>query len=401
MAGPLNGLRVLEVTTTVAGAYCGRLLAGMGADVLKVEPPEGDPLRRYGPFPGDVPHPEKSGLFLHLNQAKRGVTLEVGSPSGRDLLGRLLERTDALVHDLPPQRAEELGLTPEELPRRHPRLVAAVVTYFGSRGPYARYQGTELVAEALSGYMSITGEPDREPLKPHGFLAEYQAGLQAAVAVMAGLLAREARGAGDVADVSVAEAATFLMGGPPVLAYLFGQVWKRNGTRLIGMGDRHPYPSTLRPCRDGWVHAHSNNRHPDLLAALVGDPWLASPQVLEAMTAHADEIDARLDAWLADKSKWEAVELAQELRLPFTEVLDPLEVLEDRHGHHLTRGTFVEVEHPVAGRVRQLGAPVKLSATPWQVGRAPLLGEHNEQVFCGELGLPREELVRLRQAGIV
>ncbi len=397
----LQGVRVVELVEGLAGAYCGKLLAGLGADVLKVEPPSGDSLRRAGPFPEDHPNPEASGLFLHLNPAKRSVTLAIETETGRRLLGRLLDTADVLVHDLAPGRARAIGLDDASLRNERPSLVAAAVTFFGSTGPYADFAGTEIVAQALSGYMSLTGDPDREPLKPYGYLAEYQAGLHAAVAVMAAVLARDATDEGDLADVSVTEAACFALGGPPQLAWWFDRTLKRNGTRLIGVGGRHPYPSTLRPCADGWVHAHSNNRNPELLAALVGDQWLASPEVLDAMTDRADEIDAVVDRWLADKTKWQAVAAAQEMRLPFTEVLTPAELLEDREGHLRSRGELVEVEHPVAGTVTQLGPPVHLGAGAWVSDRAPLLGEHTADVLCGTLGLTHDDLLRLRQAGVV
>jgi crotonobetainyl-CoA:carnitine CoA-transferase CaiB-like acyl-CoA transferase len=249
--------------------------------------------------------------------------------------------------------------------------------------------------------MSITGDPEREPLKCYGRLGEYQAGVHAAVAIVAALLARDVNGQGEAADVSIAESMTFLMGGPPLLAQMLGLVLRRNGTRLIGMGERHPYPSTLRPCRDGWVHAHVNYRYPELLAALVGDPWLASDEVLGAMSAHADEIDRRLDRWLANKSKWEAVEQAQSMRLPFTEVLDPAEVLEDRHGHHRSRHNFLTLRTRRLGDIKVVASPIKFGPRPEQVEPPPQLGEHNEEVFGGWLGLTDRELATLRQAGVI
>ena len=399
--GPLAGVAVLELSQTVAAAYCGRLLASLGAQVVKVEPPEGDPLRRQGPFPDDIPDPEASALFVHLHRGKRSVTLRPQTATGRSLLEGLIGRSQVLVHDLPPPQATALGLDPASLRQRHPRLVAAAISYFGADGPYAHYRGSELVVEAVSGYMSITGDPQREPLKVYGHLAHYQAGLQAAVAVLAALLEGEASGQGEVADVSMAEATTFLMGGPPLLAQLLGLVLRRNGNRLIGLGDRHPYPSTLRPCGDGWVHAHVNYRYPELLAALLEDPWLASPQVLGAMSACADDIDARLDRWLADKSRREATQLAQEMRLPFTEVLDPAEVLADSYGHHASRGNFLTVRHPTRGDMLVVASPLKSADLPDDLGPPPLLGQHNREVLGEWLGLSPQEVVQLRSADII
>ncbi len=401
--GALADLRVLDLSQGVSGGYCTRLLAGLGADVTKVEPPgRGDALRRMGPFLHDAPHAETGALHLHLNAGKRSVTLNPASASGRRLLRRLLPDTDVLVESLPPGRLAELALAYDELARVNPRLVLTSITPFGREGPYARYLGREIVVYALGGYMMLTGDPDREPLKAYGHQGEYQAGLQAAVGTLTALAARDgAFGRGQQVDVSATEAVAFLLGGPPQAYHFFRREWRRNGARLVGFGPEYLYPSTIRPCRDGYVHVHSNNRYPELLAALLDEPRLCEPEVLASLMGHADEIDAATDRWLAARDKWQAVEEAQALRLPFTEVLDPGEVMDDRLGQHRARDSFPEIEHPAAGRLRQVGAPVRMSETPWRAAPAPLLGEQNEEVYCGRLGLSRADLVRLRRAAVV
>jgi len=395
--GALEGIRVVELAGGRSVAYCTKLLAGLGAAVVKVEPPAGDDCRRSGPFPGDVPNPEASGLFLHLNTGKHGVTLNIEQAAGRALLLELLAETDVLVEGFRPGVLDSLGLGYEALSERLPALVLVSITPFGQDGPYAHYAGGELIAHALSGYMSITGDPQREPLKPYSTQIEFQAGLQGALGAGVALAAREQDGHGDWVDVSAMEAATFLLGGPAQIAALTDEVRVRNGTRLIGLPPRYFYPSTLRPCRDGYVHAHTNIRHPDLMAALMEQPRLAEPDLLEAPAAHADEIDALMDEWLAWHDREEAVRLAQELRVPFTEVFRPDDVLADPH--HAARGAFVELDHPVAGTLRQPGPAVRLSATPWRVTRAPLLGEHNAEVW-GRWRTPAE-LARLRALGAI
>jgi len=399
----LGDLRVLDLSQGVSGGYCTRLLAGLGAEVIKVEPPgRGDALRRMGPFLHDAPHAETGALHLHLNSGKRSITLNMASASGRRLLRRLLPDADVLVESFPPGRLAELGLGYERLARLNPRLVLTSITPFGQEGPYARYRGPEIVIYALGGYMMLTGDPDREPLKAYGHQGEYQAGLQTAVGTLTALAARDGRfGRGQQVDVSATEAVAFLLGGPPQVYHFFRQEWRRNGARLVGFGPSYLYPSTIRPCRGGYVHVHSNNRYPELLAALLDEPRLCEPEVLASLMGHADEIDAVTDRWLASRDKWQAVEEAQALRLPFTEVLDPAEVMEGRLGQHGARSFFQDVEQPAAGRLRQVGAPVRMSETPWRLAHAPLLGEHNEEVYCGRLGLSRADLVRLRQAGII
>ena len=375
MTGALHGLRVLEAGSGVGPAFCGRLLAGMGADVVKLEPPDGDPLRREGPFPGDVPDPERSGLFLHLNTGKRSVVAD--SP---ETLLRLLPSMDVLILAHRPSELRTAGLDLEALRREYPALVIANVSWFGLTGPYADYLGSELVAYALGGYAVLTGSPDREPIKSYGSLVEYEAGAQAALGVMAALQERRGSSQGQIVDVSTMEAATFLLGGVEQNAFFYGKVARRNGTRLLGFPAHHSYPSTIRPCADGYVHCHSNNRYLDLLSALIPHPRLTAPDLLETMMGHADEIDAIMDDWLADKTRQEIVLRAQELRLPFTEVMEPGEVMAD--AHHKERGSFVTIDHPGAGPVFQPGAPIRMGATPWQNLPAPTLGQHTAEVLA-------------------
>ena len=159
--------------------------------------------------------------------------------------------------------------------------------------------------------------------------------------------------------------------------------------------------STHRPCDGGYVYIHRHNRFPDLLAALTHEPRLGAPDVLAKPLGHAGETDALIDGWLASRDKWRAVEEAQELRVPFTEVLDPREVVEDRLGQLTARGFLTNIDHPVAGRVTALGAPIVMPASPWMVCRAPLLGEQNADVLGGELGLSARSMARLAAAGVI
>lgn len=372
MAGPLDGVRVVELATGVAGPYCGRLLAGLGADVIKVEPPGGDWTRCEGPFPGDIEDSEKSGLFLHLNARKRGA-LRAGFDLGRHLAG-----ADVLLLSHQQRDLDSEGIGIRALMAANPALVAVNVTPFGMTGPYADYLGNELVCYALSGYAMLTGAPDRKPLKAYGHLVGYQAGGQAALGTLAALRARDRDGAGQLVDVSIMEAGTFLLGGVEQQAHFFGRVMRRNGTRLLGFPPEHSYPSTIRPCKDGYVHTHSNNRHLDLLGALIPHPRLQDPEVLGAMMRHADEIDAIMDEWLAGKTRAEAVSAAQEIRLPFTEVRRPGEVLADPH--YAERGCFVTIDHPGAGPTVQPTGPIRFGRSPWADGPAPMLGQHQDDV---------------------
>jgi len=388
--GVLHGLRVIELATGVSGPYCGKLLAGLGADVLKFEPPGGDSTRRDGPFPGGAPDPDRSGLFLHLNTGKRGHL----QPAGHSGLDPWLGDADVVIVAMQPADLAAADVDYAAWRSRFPALVIASVTPFGLTGPYADYGGGELVEYALGGYAMLTGSPDRQPLKAYGSLVEYQAGAHLALGVLAALRSREFSGQGQVVDCSAMEAATFMIGAVEQGAHFYGRVARRNGTRLLGFPPEHSYPSTIRPCRDGYVHCHSNNRYLDLLGVLIPNPRLADPEVLATMMGHADEVDAIMDEWLADKDRDAIVRAAQELRLPFTEVRTPAEVM--RESHHVERGSFVTVDHPVAGPVVQPGAPIRMHGVPWVTGPAPALGQHE-----GESWRPREASVRaaVRPAG--
>jgi len=373
LALALEGLRVLEIATGVSGPYCGKLLAGLGADVIKLEPPAGDSTRGSGPFPGDVPDPERSGLFLHLNTGKRSHVIR-DAPLDLDAW---LREADVVILSHRPAELTAGGFDLLAWQDRFPALVIASVTSFGLTGPYADYAGRELVAYALGGYAMLTGSSEREPLKAYGSLVEYQAGAHLALGILAALRARQFTGKGQLVDCSAMEAGTFMLGGVEQGAHFYGRVARRNGTRLLGFPPEHSYPSTIRPCRDGFVHCHSNNRYLDLLGSLIPHPRLADEEVLASMMGHADEIDAIMDDWLADRGRDDVVRAAQELRLPFTEVRTPAEVL--REQHHVERGSFVTVDHPVAGPVLQPGAPMRLHRTPWVTGPAPALGQHQGQ----------------------
>jgi crotonobetainyl-CoA:carnitine CoA-transferase CaiB-like acyl-CoA transferase len=372
----------------------------MGAEVLKLEPPAGDRSRREGPFPGDIPDREKSGLFLHLNPGTRSFALNLASEDGRAVLTRLIDKakTDILILGHRRQELDVFGLDLDALRRDHPALIVVNVSPFGLTGPKSHWLGTELTAYAASGYMSLTGAADREPIKAYGSLVQYQAGAHAALGALAALFARDLTGEGQLVDVSEMEAGTFLLGGVEQAAHFNGVVIRRNGTRLLGFAPQHSYPSTIRPCGDGFVHCHSNNRHLDLLGVLIPNPRLLEPEVLGSLMGHADEIDAIMDEWLADKNRREVVAAAQELRLPFTEVMTPGEVMADPH--HKERESFVLVSHPGAGPVQQPGAPFRMSASPWVTRPAPLLGEAGPDIF-DLLDFAAEDLARAYAVGVV
>lgn len=398
--GALEGLLVLDLSENVAGPFCTKLLAGFGALVVKVERPGlGDRTRRVGPFPDDDPHPEKSPLFLHLNTGKKSISLDLECAAGRHLLQQMIQRSDVLVESSPPGTLARLGLDDEMLQQIRPGLVVTSITPFGQDGPYAAFAGGELVTQALGGYLFLMGEPEREPLRLAGYQAEYQAGLNAAVATMAALYERDETGEGAHLDVSIMECVATLLQAAPQAYLESEEMTGRAGPRLLLRNPTAQYPSTTLACRDGYVHVHGNRYHWEALALFAEEPRLLDERLKSAQREYADEIDALMRPWIEAHTRDEAVRRAQELRLPFASVLSIDEVMADPQ--HAARAFFVEVEHPVAGQVTHPGAPCEMPETPWQSLPAPLLGEHNEEIYCGWLDLPKEELVTLRQGGVI
>jgi crotonobetainyl-CoA:carnitine CoA-transferase CaiB-like acyl-CoA transferase len=374
----LEGLRVLDLTHSTFN-YAGKLLAGFGAQVVKIEPPGGDPIRHQPPFQADRPNPETSGRHLHMNTGKMSVILDLDNAEDVARLKAILPEYDIVIESRGAGYLATRGLGYEDLKALRPDLIMASISHFGQTGPYAGYVGTEIVADALAGYLNLTGEPEFPPVKCFDNLVEHQAALQTAVATMVAVTSRDATGQGDYLDISATEAAMFLLGGPAQTFHWMGAKAKRNGTRLLFSAPDTFYPSCLRPCLGGYVHVHTNTRYPDLMGVLMEQDELNDPEIMATPTAHADRIDELMGRWLMQHDKFEVVRLGQAMRLPFTEVLTPAEIAVDEHLKE--RGFFAEVDHPVAGKVKQPGAPGMLTGTPWQTRRAPLLGEHQAEVL--------------------
>ncbi len=403
----LSDMRVIELSQGIAGPYCGKLLAEFGADVIKVEPPEGgDVSRRMGPFPDDIPHPEKSGLFLHLNTGKKSLTLDTGTPSGALVFRQLLAEADVLVESYPPGRMSQWGLGYGDLKEEFPGLIYASITPFGQTGPYRDYKGNSITAMAAAGLMCLTGDPDREPLTTGGEPAEYFAGLQAWVGVLAALEYRDQQGVGQRVDVSVMEAAAITDESITACYAFMGGIRRRFYSRHIW-----GYPQDPIPCKDGYVVVHPGTQgfpRPAEGTAASGMSLLLDNLDLGSNPLFTDrwqrwfrwqEFDSLLEAHFSSHTADEIVEFAQALRMPFAPMLDVAQLLEDRHLGE--RGFFREIEHAEAGKLRHTGELFRMSESPWRLERAPTLGEHNESILVGELGYRNEDLAVLRDRGVI
>jgi crotonobetainyl-CoA:carnitine CoA-transferase CaiB-like acyl-CoA transferase len=402
-AGALAGVRVLEHAQMVSGPHCAKMLADLGAEVVKVEPPgRGDRARAAGPFPQGVPHPERSGLFLYLNANKRSVTLDPATPPGQRLLARLAEWCDILVEGPPGARLGDLGLGYDTLAARRPELLMVSITPFGDTGPYRRYAASELVTFHTSGlgYVTPRGatDPAQPPLKAGGRLAEFFAGLNGAVGALAALLARRRTGRGQHVDVSSQECLLPMLR-RDLAAYLHdGEVASRL-TRSWKIA-----PNDIVPCRDGHVFiAAVEEAQWQRLVDLMGTPaWAADPRFQDRLgrAAHWESLRPLIEAWTRERSKAEICQAAQARRIPISPVSTAADLLASPH--LATRGFFTEVDHPAAGAWPYPGPPYRFSATPWRIRRpAPRLGEHNEEVYGGWLGHSHAELSTLRQTGVI
>jgi crotonobetainyl-CoA:carnitine CoA-transferase CaiB-like acyl-CoA transferase len=402
-AGALEGITVVEIGEMVSAPYCAKLFADYGADVIKVEPPgSGDAARSWGPFPGDEPHLEKSGLFHFLNTNKRSVTLDLSRPEGRDLLLRMLERADVLIDNHAPQRVRELGLDYPSLEKLNPNLVVIAITPFGQTGPYSEWAGCDLNAYHLSGASHrYCGRPGETPLEHGTFAADFFGAVSAAAWGLAAVYGRERVGGGQLVDASCAEAiaATFV-GGQNIGGYAQDGVFDRR----TGVGMPLGAPATIVPCKDGhvWMLALEPGQW-NGLAQVMGNPdWMQLEMFQDMFTRaqNADAIYPLVEEWTTEHGKFEIMEKCQAAGCPITAVFTVEEAA--AHAHLKERDYFVELDHPVLGRFRDLGAPFKLPASPGGPTRAaPLLGEHVAEVFESMLGLGSDEIERLRGDGLV
>ena len=407
MNGLLEGVRALDLTHYFAGPYCTRLLAGLGADVVKIErPPLGDPLRRFGPFasrPGgafatDGTEPTEDGAWhLYLNAGKRSLALDLKTEPGREMLLRLAERADVLVENFAPGTLDRLGLGYEELSRVNPALVVTSISNFGQTGPYRDWKAAEVNLYAMGGLMNITGEPDQEPLKEGVPLAQLGAGQNAFVATMAALMYAEETFEGQQIDISIAEYATNILENALMQYSYSGQEYTRVGNRGYGRAAWGIYP-----CRDGFVGIIAGPDHRwSEVARIMEREELADPRFASrrGRQDNADEVDALMLPWLIDHDKVDIFKAGQDSGLGFSFVATMQDILEMEQ--LLARDYFVELDHPTAGTLRYPGAPIscETGADAWVFRRAPLFAEHTESVLSDWLGYDAARLSKLAASG--
>ena len=395
----LSGLRVLEIGAMVAVPYCGKLLASLGTDVVKIEPPKvGDPSRRRGPFPGDVPHPERSGTFLYLNTGKRGVTLDVDDPQGRDMLRQLAVDADVILHDFRPSLAASPGMRRDSLAKINPSIIVAAITPFGTTGPNAEYAAHDVnvfhaggEGNLLPNGLALDTFPDRAPIRAGGMMASYQGGLTAAVGVLAAVIAQWADGTGQAVESSMQEA-QLAIGYLPMQRLEAEGVVETRFSRFFRMGG-------VMPASDGYIELLTlESRQWEGLVRLLGGPKWATPEKFQDPATHGPEINENLRRWTSGHTREWLYREGQAHGVPIAPYLSPSEVYQSTQQRE--RGFFIEVSHPDAGPYEYAGSPFRMSETPPQVRRAPLLGEHNAGVY-GALGYSSEDLTVLARSEVI
>jgi crotonobetainyl-CoA:carnitine CoA-transferase CaiB-like acyl-CoA transferase len=397
----LSHLKVLELCNMVAGPYCGKLLADLGAEVIKVEPPNGgDDARRRGPFLEDKPHPERSGLFLYLNTNKLGVTLDMRTPTGRRILRQLSEKADILIEDNPPSFMNSLGLGYDDLKKLNHQLVMTSLTPFGQTGPYRDYKAHRLNSfhAGGEGYLVPIQSPDltREPLMSGCIQADCVCGLGAALATLAGYYHMRASGSGQHVDMSKQD---MLM----TMALLEIALFANTGAVRSRIKRPLLMPIPMK-CRDGYIHISAlTDREWNDIVEFMGNPeWAKDERYALWLRRHllGDEITPRIQSFMEQFDKQDLFHKLQSKALAAA----PVNTAEDlvKSEQMEARGFFSDIEHPEIGSLKYPTAGYKLSETPWQARRAaPLLGEHNELVYCDRLGYTKDDLVKLRESGCI
>ncbi len=391
----LDGLRILDLTQYEAGTSCTQLLAWLGAEVVKVEQPgSGDPGRHTEYGYGD------SLYFLTFNANKRSLTLNLRSEEGKRIFLELLPQFDVVTENFSLGTMEKLGLGYETLKQIHPGLIYATVKGFGLTGPYASFHSFELVAQAVGGVFSVTGESGEPPHRSGVGVGDTGAGMAMAVGILSAYIQRQRTGLGQVVEVAQQEA---------VLNHMRMQLSlrERTGQPVPRRGNRSTVPTDMYPCAPGgpndYIYLHCNVQHMvDLLYAAIDHPELAADPrfaTQEGRNKHGDELWETIAEWTRQRTKYEAMETLGIAGVPCGAVLDSIDIFQDRHLQ--ARGAIRTMRHPERGDWEFPAPPVRLSDSGVDLVPSPLLGQHTGEVLSEKLRMSADEVERLRAQGIV
>jgi crotonobetainyl-CoA:carnitine CoA-transferase CaiB-like acyl-CoA transferase len=396
MTLPLAGIRILDLTQAMAGPFCTMILGDMGADVIKVEPPGRGEMSRKAM--GFFMKGDDTAAFLAINRNKRSVTLNLKAPEGRQIFTDLVRDADVLVENFRPGVTANLGIDYERLAAANPRLIYASISGFGQTGPHALRAGFDLIAQGMSGVMSVTGEPHGDPVKCGIPISDLGAGLFCAFGILNAYIARERTGHGQYIDTSLFEAALALSVWETAELWATGRV-----PQAFGSAHRLTAPYQAMRTQDGYVTVGGNNHRLWVrLCETIGRPDLLEDERFatnDDRMANREQLAEELDKTLQTATTAEWVRRFEEAGFPAGPIYNYQEVFEDPHT--IERGMLEQYDHPVEGTVNTLGIPVKLSKTPGSVRlHAPLLGEHTDDVLL-EAGIDDERIAALRDEGVV
>ena len=398
-SGALAGLRVLDLTDA-KGQLCARLLADMGADVIKVEPPGGAAARRIGPFLDDRPHRDRSLFFWFYNLNKRSITLDLNHPRGVGIFLELARGADLVIESFKPGAIAALGLGWDVLHALNPALILCSIAPFGQTGPYRDFEADDSVLTALSGMLYVNGFPGRAPIRPVGLQAYHSASYYGAIGAMCALFARDSSGEGQWLDLSMQEATASAVEHVSAAWFSAGKIEPRRGSLHWSRFFR------AARCRDGYILHCTLGDWTSMVEWVNGDGKaqdLIDPEWNELAKRRddAEHLFDVLDEWVKDYARDDLLERAQLLRIPYATVRAPESLMDDEQ--LLARGFFKEVEHPELGRsIRYPGAPYLFNGTPWSVyRRPPLTGEHTAEILRDDLALDYGEIAALMAEGII
>jgi CoA:oxalate CoA-transferase len=390
---PLTGLRVLDLTRVLSGPFCTALLGDMGAEIIKVEAPEGDSVRGQGAIKDGL-----SWYFAQFNRNKRSLRLDLGKPEGKAILARLIERSDVLVENFRPGVLARLGFDDRRLMALRPSLVTCSINGFGSTGPYKDRPAFDFIAQAMSGFMSVNGRPDDPPLRSGLPISDLVAGLYAALSIAAAVPHAKSTGQGQRTEVSLTNGLVSL------LSYIATNMFA-TGVTPVRSGNDHPIaaPYGLFPTRDGQIAlAPADDAFFRRLADALQEPGLKTDPLYatqSARVANRSRINAIVGGKLAANTTSYWVETLNRAGVPCGPVNSVAEVFQDKQ--ILAQQMVLDIDHPGYGTIRMLGFPMKFSENPCRIRRpAPMLGEHSDEILA-ELGYPEAERTVLRRDGVI
>jgi crotonobetainyl-CoA:carnitine CoA-transferase CaiB-like acyl-CoA transferase len=393
----LSGIKVLDMTQFLAGPYCGLILADMGADVIKVENPQGGDFVRAAV-------PQVNGIsmyFENMNRGKKSVTLNLKTEEGKEIFTKLLAEADVLIENNRPGVMKRLGFSYEQASKINRKIIYCSISGFGQTGPYSQEPGYDLIGQAMSGAMSITGMKGMIPLKFGVPIGDVLAGMNGAIGILAALNYRRESGKGQYIDTSLVDGLVSSMLTNTLSYFVDGTIPGRSGNRYF---NAYPYDSFT--AKDGeYVIACGTDPHFVALANAMGMPELTEdPRFKEFHTRKSndnpDALKAIIDKWSSDKTVEECVGIFKAAKIPVAPIYNVKQMAEDNHIKE-ARQMFVEVKHPVAGKITITGNPIKMSATPTTPDKcAPLLGEHNEEIY-GRLGIDSAALKEYKERKII